>query len=545
MKKIISLWVVFVLLLTLGLSGCGKKPLDGTDETIVGNEETDEIDKVDKEQEEGLEEPDLSKKITVEFMFAGWVNLPRPDDDPYQSWINKRFNVEFILKPTSEFQSELLTRLAANDPPDLIKFNSFSEAYSIYEQGVLLEDWNPYLDRMPNVAALFTEEAKKLFTSKEGKLMFLTRGSTIQTRSPKIRIDWLKTLGLSIPKTDEELLEVARKFTYGDPDQNGKDDTYGFTSAGNNKSIGEISNFVMMYGPPDFYINDAGEVSHPILDGNKKRLLDFLRTVVNEKLIDPDWYTVGWEDRKPKLFRGQLGILWYPGVIVSEIEDATGSTGMALHWYDSFDVPKGSDTGGKIGADGIYYLCLTVSKKAAEDKEKMDRIIYILEQLTYPNEDYWKIAYGVGIDNFELEELDNGFFWIKNYHPEKYHFRNFEHHVGVADWGNPIRIGPHQTLYVAEAKDPGNGVLPAVLQRQMDMDLKTVSMPKYKADGQLLILDQQAINDANDVVNEFEIKYILGEEDDYDKFVERWLKAGGQKLIDQAYEQWKALGLID
>ena len=39
-----------------------------------------------------------------------------------------------------------------------------------------------------------------------------------------VRTDWLANLGLEVPTTPEELLEVARQFTFDDPDGNGKDD---------------------------------------------------------------------------------------------------------------------------------------------------------------------------------------------------------------------------------------------------------------------------------------------------------------------------------
>lgn len=42
-----------------------------------------------------------------------------------------------------------------------------------------------------------------------------------------IRKDWLDKLGLDIPKTWEEYMEVLRQFTFNDPDGNGKNDTYG------------------------------------------------------------------------------------------------------------------------------------------------------------------------------------------------------------------------------------------------------------------------------------------------------------------------------
>ena len=42
-----------------------------------------------------------------------------------------------------------------------------------------------------------------------------------------IRDDWLKNLNAEPPKTIDEMVALARRFTFEDPDGNGKDDTYG------------------------------------------------------------------------------------------------------------------------------------------------------------------------------------------------------------------------------------------------------------------------------------------------------------------------------
>jgi len=41
--------------------------------------------------------------------------------------------------------------------------------------------------------------------------------------------DWLEAVGMEMPATIEELHDVLYAFTYNDPDQNGKNDTYGFS----------------------------------------------------------------------------------------------------------------------------------------------------------------------------------------------------------------------------------------------------------------------------------------------------------------------------
>lgn len=68
----------------------------------------------------------------------------------------------------------------------------------------------------------------------DGKLYGLPTAASPNDSMPIlwIRQDWLDNLGLEIPKTVDELYEVAKAFKENDPDQNGKDDTYGLAVNG-------------------------------------------------------------------------------------------------------------------------------------------------------------------------------------------------------------------------------------------------------------------------------------------------------------------------
>ncbi|MBO1722884.1 sugar ABC transporter substrate-binding protein, partial [Extibacter sp. GGCC_0201] len=72
-----------------------------------------------------------------------------------------------------------------------------------------------------------------------GKLKGIACAPGEQLWSFLIRQDWLDNLGLYMPTTAEELLDVMRAFTFDDPDGNGKDDTYGFTAAGGG-TVGDL-----------------------------------------------------------------------------------------------------------------------------------------------------------------------------------------------------------------------------------------------------------------------------------------------------------------
>ena len=65
-----------------------------------------------------------------------------------------------------------------------------------------------------------------------------------------IRKEWLDKLNLQMPKTLDDLLNVAKAFTFRDPDGDGKVDTYGFGAAfdATTYSQGLGNDFAPIYG---------------------------------------------------------------------------------------------------------------------------------------------------------------------------------------------------------------------------------------------------------------------------------------------------------
>src|SRR5690606_13412446 len=85
----------------------------------------------------------------------------------------------------------------------------------------------------------------------KGKLMGIpANGGNLDTAPLLwIRTDWLKKLGLSEPKTMDDLLNIIERFVKDDPDGNNKADTFGLTV---NKdifgSIGGLEGFFNGFG---------------------------------------------------------------------------------------------------------------------------------------------------------------------------------------------------------------------------------------------------------------------------------------------------------
>jgi len=474
---------------------------------------------------------------TITVFMSPWVSAPLPDDDVYKAWLDETYGANFVMIQAADFTTELMTRFSSGDEPDLIIGGSYSEIKSLYEEGVLLDDWNAYADRLPNTMANLTEEAK-LYCSVDGKLINVPTAAGDQLWTYQIRKDWLETLGLDMPTTMDELLDVARAFTKNDPDGNGVDDTYGFSSTGNGTSLGsDLSNLLMGFGGghTTFYLTEDGQVSHPLLDGAYKDYLDFLTTVVDEGLIDPDWYTQAWNDRKPKTYAGQYGIVWYPvEALHTETEQGRESDGAVLNWYDLLVLESGVTVG-----PGLLGTLRTVSATCAEDETKMEILCKLFEDTALGQENYYVLRYGVGIDNFSAKYLDNGFVYINSNDTTLTHQHNSE--TGNATWNWGRICCSYADNYIG-----GDTIEPSALaERVIELSARWYDIPQIPGEYKLLSFDPTLSEDSSNMINEFALSYIMGSDKDYDGFVQRWLDTVGNDLIADATATWQSYGLMD
>jgi putative aldouronate transport system substrate-binding protein len=469
------------------------------------------------------------------------VRQPKtPDWDPQKDYIEALTNADWTISIATDFESEIATRATANDMPDLIMFDTAPILFNMYGQGVLMDDWNIYKDRMPTAWENMGETQRRYYTV-DGKLILMAVMPGDKAWAWNIRKDWLANLGLKTPTTPEELLAVARAFTFNDPDGNGQNDTYGFTSAGNNKNIGEINNLILMYGPNGFYIKD-NQVTHPVLDGNYKRFLDYMRQIVDARVIDPDWYNLEWESRKTSTANGKYGIMWYPpDALWGEINGARNNDEVVGDWYTYLPTPRGTADGGKLGPSTIFgYSKRTASARAGRDPAKMDAIVKLLETTAIGNQGYWDVSDAWNYVQGTIKYI-NGVRYMY-FTPEQAQ-QNRDHPLspGNQNWWKIFEtISSKYPKLVGFTPEPGAFELETLAQTSL-----VEAADRYDTGySQMLVLDQANNASVTSVTDEFTIQYILGQTSDYDGFTRRWLSSGGQALLDQATEQLKGYGYI-
>ena len=103
-----------------------------------------------------------------------------------------------------------------------------------------------------------------------------------------IRKDWLDNLGLEMPTTQEELVEVLRAFKTQDPNVNGVADeipTGGRAEARWMDYLFAMYGIAMWEGYPEWDIFD-GELTYSAVTPNMRDALEFISGLYQEGLLD-------------------------------------------------------------------------------------------------------------------------------------------------------------------------------------------------------------------------------------------------------------------
>lgn len=545
MTQVLAILLAMVLLLT----ACNtQKPVETQPKETQGSQKPAETQPKETEPAE----LDLSNVEIDAFLVKPWVKtgMPANEDDVVADYIEENFGGRWHLTIASEGITELVTRCASGEEPDVMILKP-AEVDTIYEQGVLLEDWNVYADKIPNRIASMGAAQTAFFTTEEGCLKAISHAPGDQNWTFLIRQDWLDALNLPMPTTPEELLNVMRAFTFDDPDGNGKNDTYGYSCATRNGSgdndLAELlilfDNFLMAY-------EKDGKATNAIVEGTYKQFLDYVKTIVSEGLVNPDWYTLGREDRKPALYQGQYGVIYYPPTaLLNETvaglglsEDPMGDAANAIG--DRWAVL--GTMGGKAEPFApLSDRCIVVSAKCAEDPAKMQAICNFLEGTASFNEHYANVrffvdAYGEGVREWEATE-DSFYMWTEQSKMSQEVKDYFTTYNGLPNWG--MMVNHHSgNLFTRNGEEIAH-----YTQRGMDMNAQVNSFERWSNFGMLVNADPTLTEEVTMSKEAYFIKYIIGEvsEDSYDDFVKDWLEDGGQEFLDFYTEAFEKLGVFD
>ncbi|CAI6085005.1 hypothetical protein COHCIP112018_04527 [Cohnella sp. JJ-181] len=259
------------------------------------------------------------EKISLRFMvpvgteFAN-ATLPSADKDFVKQAIEEKFNVDLKLDYMvggEDYKSKMNVQLAGGDIPDV--FIADGAASQKYATDGLLADLTDYLneEKVPNYYKWVKQSELDSYQLvgggfNRGILPFMRN----QYPAWYVRKDWLDKLQLQMPKSYDEMLEVMRKFTNGDPDGNGKKDTFGFSTSGNGASVPlEFPQWLANGFVADFQIANDVFVDNRT-DLGVQKVIQGIIDMTNEGIIDPDWFLSKYPGHLDKAAQNKIGIIF-------------------------------------------------------------------------------------------------------------------------------------------------------------------------------------------------------------------------------------------
>lgn len=274
------------------LTGCGSSAADSGSDASASAESSESSDTADADETSQDEYPD------IEMWSTNIGYLPVEKDGTMYNFYKELIGVG-ITQPYVEwnggttYYEQLNLRIAAGDMPDIVQIGDGVEV-DLIKQGALLDltdllpEYAPHL--WESVPQETWEAIKAADPTGEGRIYYTPTLCNYVRHSGLIRQDWLDALGLDMPTTQEEFVNVLRAFKNDDPNGNGIADeipTGGRAEARWMDYLFAMYGVAMWEGYPQWDLYD-GEITYSAVTQNMRDALEFISGLYAEGLLDEE-----------------------------------------------------------------------------------------------------------------------------------------------------------------------------------------------------------------------------------------------------------------
>lgn len=350
-------------------------------------------------------------------------------------------------------------------------------------------------------------------------------------------MDWLKNAGIDkVPETLDEMHDAFVAFTNGDPDKNGKKDTYGMT--------GDLTathfTFTEIFGAfgvlPFNWMEVDGKVVYGGLQPKTKQALSLLAQWYKEGLISPDFITdTSTETGLNKFKNGTVGYINVTGNSASNFDESVpGSTISVMKEINPTaeivpsKLPKGPE--GKSGtfAFGQGGHIVALGSHLKDQPEKVDKILDILETMHTDQDFAAKMTYGEEGTHYKFASEDvGGIEYIGQFTDGNQRAKLLASNGAGSSFFNLMEIAPEtQQKFSKKADNEFKAKYVDESLALLDVFLKPDTVPesdKYFEDlkSAQLVYMADIIRGTKPV-------------DSYDDFIKEWNSRGGKELEENA-----------
>jgi putative aldouronate transport system substrate-binding protein len=232
----------------------------------------------------------------------------------------------------ADFGQKIKLAISANNLPDavIVGMTEFKAMEKFGQIADLTDAFNSYASDILKTFYKSGGDALKSLVETDGKIM------AVPATVPKaggmsqmwIRQDWLKKLGLEVPKNIEELKKVAKAFVEQDPDGDGKKNTIGIIGPPKNGGLAGTDGILWGLDPifaayksfPGYWLKDKnGQVVYGSTQPETKQALQTIAQMYKDGLIDKEMLVR--DDCLQPVLGNKAGIFfgsWWVGYTLSD-----------------------------------------------------------------------------------------------------------------------------------------------------------------------------------------------------------------------------------
>ena len=348
------------------------------------------------------------KKIEYTFFSTNWQDYEGATKDRIIKHIEDKFNVDITITGASgsTWTDRLAAEIADNETPDLFFALPDTSTITDYIKKQVITDLNPYIEKAnaTNLQQILNTEQYKETTLINGKNYFVPQSVGYTTRVLLVRKDWMRKWNESLGKTGDdvyaepstlsEFTSMLSFFRNGDPDGDGKKNTYGLALSNN---FDYVQDFFATFGiSPEYYLDENGDYQISALSENYGEMLKWFAQGNSDGYLYSDFYMMTETESLQSFYQGICGAVVTSGDllldgIINEIKNAY--PGQDYNDLLTLIAPPDSDDGTYKGAFkgwNFYWGGWCVSA----DAEEPMRLIKILDYL-FSAEGQKLLVYGI------------------------------------------------------------------------------------------------------------------------------------------------------
>ncbi|MEN1986774.1 ABC transporter substrate-binding protein [Paenibacillus hubeiensis] len=432
----------------------------------------------------------------------------------------------------TNYLNQLNLKIAANEMPDLFIPQQGIED-SLAKNGAIADLTELLPKHAPNVWEAIPQEmwdvVKANDPTGQGKIYYIPGVVEYGRYAGLIRQDWLDKLGLSMPTTQDEYVNVLKAFRDMDPNGNGQKDelpTGGREQARWMDHLFAMYGVAMFEGYPEWDIYD-GELTYAAVTPNMKAALEFIAKLYQEGLIDKESLLNSKDKWDGKIQSDKAGNYFHwveSGNLV--LENLNKNTGVKAD-FTVLPVPKVE------GYEGFYTMKRFAPPqwvvKNNKDEDKLMATLKLLNNMY--NKEIWKDLF-LGVEGMHYEMKDGKAVRL----PDD---KSSQENMILNTSSSLATLDFTMELLNSTASEESKWAIDQVTRNMKEAQkyAKVIAgdgMPASIYDG------FPDINNRTLYV-EYATKIILGQYpiSKFDEFVEKWYQSGGEEVTKRARE-WHA-----